>query len=121
MCDVRALTKLFLFTRLLRPRPQGATRCFWDGRDLRRRRLPGHVDTALEFARDPRDMPVHGAARAVGIARPDRLRDDRMIANRLKREIAGMKVLLQAPPQLGALVPQALDNELKRTVARRLG
>src|SRR5258708_40263829 len=95
------------------------------GQARRRRRprwrAPGVFQTALEFAHDARQVAMHRRARRSRIARADRVQDGGVIADRLARELLRMKVTLQAPPQLGALIPQALDDKLQRTVAGRLG
>jgi hypothetical protein len=67
-------------------------RSLWSGR------LRGHLDAALELACDPRDVPMHRRAGAVGVSRGNPFGNGGMIANRLQRKIAGMKVLLQPTP-----------------------
>ena len=66
-------------------------------------------------------MTVHRRSRAVGIVRRDGGDDGRVIANGPLGEIGRVEMLLQPPPQLGALVPQAFDDELERAVAGGLG
>ncbi len=91
-------------------------------RGPRRASSPGGVvHAALEFAHDAGDVPVHRGPRRVGIARRDRREDRRVVADRLPRERFGVEMLLHPPPELGALVPQPLDDELERAVAGGLG
>src|SRR6266508_3963286 len=85
------------------------------------RRAPAVVKTALKFAHDAREMPVHCGARALRVARCDGIENCRVIADRFPRKLRRMKMSLQAPPQFRALVPQPFDHKLQRAVARRLG
>src|SRR5208282_331803 len=85
------------------------------------RRLVGAFQAALKLAHDPGDMAVHRRASRFRIARFDRAQYDHVVANGLARQVGGVKVLLQASPQFGALLPQPGDGELERAVAGRLG
>ena len=71
------------------------------------------VQPPLKLPDNARNVPVHGGPRAVGVMRGNCLYDRGMIAHRCLRKLASMKVLLHAPPQLGALLPHPFDDELQ--------
>src|SRR5207244_2199881 len=81
----------------------------------------GVVETPLKLLDHARHMPVHRRAGRVGVARGDRSHDRCVIPHRLLRKIPRVEMLLHAPPQLCALFPQALDDELERSVTGSLG
>ncbi len=64
---------------------------------------------------------MHRRARGFGVVGGDRSDDRIMVLDGFERQVGGVEMLLHAPPQLGALVPQAGDDELERAVAGRLG
>src|SRR5256885_9859847 len=76
-------------------------------------RARGVVQSALKLPDNARHVPMHGGPRATGVMRGNRLYDCRMIVHRCLRKLAGMEMLLHAPPQCSALFPHPFDDELE--------
>ena len=78
-------------------------------------------DASLEFAADAVEMAMHRGACRDRVVRRDGARNGFMITNHHRCQIGSVKMVVHATPKLGALIPQAFDNELERTVACGLG
>src|ERR1043166_9194752 len=102
---------LFVSTRTRRSTsraaPPGAARCL----------LLATIQSPLKLAYDAGQVAMHRRARGFGIVLRDRGENRGMIAYRLLRERMGMEVELRAAPELGALIPEALHDELQGAIA----